>query len=514
VGWSARSWSRSRPTRAPPSGGSTASCRTWSAGSPAASLAAGTEARRYFEQAAELADDPVKRAELHEQAGQMAWMAGAAEQAGNHFRAAMELFEAAGRSHPAARVSARLGEVDWAAGHLEQALVRMREAFQVLSADEPDEDLAILAAQLGRLEFFTGAFDAAAEHLELALQVAEALDLPEVLSEALDTKGALLLFRQRAKESEALVTYALKTALDHDLASAALRAYSNLSFILGCRDRYDDAVDLAERGLALARKVGNRMWEVQLLDGTVDLLIVLGRWDEATARAAEIPESHAGTNSTLSLVTMMPELHVHRGELEQAEELLARGAELADSADVQDRAAFWASRSVLLQARGRHAEALGAAHQALGDREQLIPGSQGVKVGLVAALEAALSMGDLGEVEELLAVVARLQPGERPPYLHAQVTRFRARLAAARDEPDRVENDFKAAAGLLRELGFPFWLGVTLLERGEWLTAQRRPDDAAPVLDEAGTIFERLKARPWTERLRRVAAPARTEAAR
>ena len=28
------------------------------------------------------------------------------------------------------------------------------------------------------------------------------------------------------------------------------------------------------------------MWEVQLLDGTVDLLIVLGRWDEATARAA------------------------------------------------------------------------------------------------------------------------------------------------------------------------------------------------------------------------------------
>jgi double zinc ribbon protein len=83
----------------------------------------------------------------------------------------------------------------------------------------------------------------------------------------------------------------------------------------------------------------------------------------------------------------------------------------------------------------------------------------------------------------------------------------------AEDVRELLTRDFKAAAGLLRELGFPFWLRVTLLEHGELLTGQRRPDDAAPLLDEAGTIFERLKARPWTERLRRVAAPARTEAA-
>jgi hypothetical protein len=51
----------------------------------------------------------------------------------------------------------------------------------------------------------------------------------------------------------------------------------------------------------------------------------------------------------------------------------------------------------------------------------------------------------------------------------------------------------------------PFWLGVVLVEHGEWLAAQGRPADAAPLLEEAGTVFERLGARPWSERAAQVA---------
>jgi hypothetical protein len=42
---------------------------------------------------------------------------------------------------------------------------------------------------------------------------------------------------------------------------------------------------------------------------------------------------------------------------------------------------------------------------------------------------------------------------------------------------------------------------VTLLDHGEWLETQGRP--AAEQLEEAGTIFDRLGARPWLERLER-----------
>ena len=475
------------------------------AGRRAASLAAGAEARRYFEQAAELADDPVARAGLLEQAGQMAWMAGDGEPAGALFRQAIELFNAAGRTHPAARVSARLGEVDWTAGHLEEALARMRAAFEVLTEDEPDEDLATLAAQLGRLEVFSGAFDDAAGHLELALEVAEAFGLPEVLAEALLTKGAMLHFRARINESQGLTARALQIALEHDLASAALRAYTNLAFVLTSRDRHDAAVEQLERGLAMARKVGNQIWELQLLDTLVDALLMLGRWDEAIALAAAIPEAQIATAGVITSVTSLPEMHARRGELERAEELLERGAAFADSSDLQDRSAHWAARAVVLGARGRHAEALAAADEALGARDQLGADAQGVKVGLIAAIEAALALGDLDRAEELVALAERLRPGERPPLLDAQASRFRAHLAAGRGQHDRVEAGFKAAAGLLRELGMPFWLGVILLEHAEWLAAQGRPDEATRLLEETAAIFERLGARPWTERVARLA---------
>ena len=84
--------------------------------------------------------------------------------------------------------------------------------------------------------------------------------------------------------------------------------------------------------------------------------------------------------------------------------------------------------------------------------------------------------------------------------------RFRARLAAARGEPSQVQGGFKSAAGLFRELGMRLPLAVSLLEHGDWLVAQGRAAEAAPLLDEAIAIFELLKARPWVERAR-AAAP-------
>jgi tetratricopeptide (TPR) repeat protein len=152
----------------------------------------------------------------------------------------------------------------------------------------------VLAAQLGRLELFAGALDDAAGHLELALDVAEALGLPAVLAEALDSKGVVLSFRRRINEAQALIAYALQIALEHDLPSAALRAFGNLAFLLSARDRHEAGLELLERGLAMARKVGDRVSELQLLDTMVDLLIMLGRWDEAVDRAGEIPDSQVG----------------------------------------------------------------------------------------------------------------------------------------------------------------------------------------------------------------------------
>lgn len=74
---------------------------------------------------------------------------------------------------------------------------------------------------------------------------------------------------------------------------------------------------------------------------------------------------------------------------------------------------------------------------------------------------------------------------------------------ALRGADEEVEARFKGAAGLFREIAVPFSMAVTLLEYGEWLGDQDRAADAGPLLTEARTVFEGLKARPWIERVDR-----------
>ena len=235
------------------------------AGDRAASLGARSEAQRHFERAAELADEASAQAELLEQAGVMAADGGRGDDAASLFERSFALFEQEGQLQPAARVSARIGELVWNHGRGADAIERMERSFAVLAGEEPDESFAVLAAQLGRFLFFSGEVDAAVERIEVALELAEAYDLPEVLSQALNTKALTLIARERRREGAALLRHALEIALDHELPSAALRAYYNLADVAIHAGASHDGQEFVMSGLALARRVGNRYWEWSFL---------------------------------------------------------------------------------------------------------------------------------------------------------------------------------------------------------------------------------------------------------
>ena len=153
-----------------------------------------------------------------------------------------------------------------------------------------------------------------------------------------------------------------------------------------------------------------------------------------------------------------------------------------------------------------HVDAADAAELALAVGPALGHSHENFKEALVEAVEASLSLGDIERAERFLSLVDGLPEGRKPQYLQAQVARLRARLHQVQDLHDDVEPGFKRAAGMFRELGTPFWLAVTLLEHGEWLASQGRPDAPASLLEEAREVFERLGARLWLERLDRVGA--------
>jgi len=479
------------------------------AGERAASLAAADEAQRYFEQAMELTDEPLESAELHERAGRMAWTGVRAAEARAHFDRAKALFDSIGLTHPAARVSAALAEVMWQKeDRIEEAVERMEAAFEVLSTEEPDADLATLAAQIGRLLFFMGQSERALQRTELALGISEALRLREVFSHALQTKGNILAGLGRSEEGVTLTEKALAVALEDDLSGAALRAYQNLNAFMADVDRFDAGLRYNAEGLELARRTGNRAAELRIRATDVSAFAWLGRWDEAVSAADELLETTDLTSGTLVELLFACAIHVNRGDLERARRVLLRVPEMASSQDVQTRVIYRGQQAGVLRAEGRLSEALAAGEEAYGARGELGIVNVTVKEGLVQAIEAAFALEETAKVEQLLGEIDSLRPGDLTPYLRAHGSRFAARLAALGGEPDPVRSGFVSAASAFREMGALLWLGVTLLEHGEWLVGQGRADEAGTLLAEAREIFERLRARPWTDRLNRAAASA------
>jgi hypothetical protein len=167
---------------------------------------------------------------------------------------------------------------------------------------------------------------------------------------------------------------------------------------------------------------------------------------------------------------------------------------------MQERASYHLGRATILLISGDAVHALEAAQIAFDQRGAMGITQEYAKQAFVTAVEAALALDEIDKAEELLGVVEALPRGSSSQFLQAQAARFRALLSARRGETEEAERRFKRATGLFRELALVFYLGIGLLEYGEWLVSQNRAGDAEPLLAEARATFERLEATPWLER--------------
>ena len=455
------------------------------AGERAGSLGAASEACRYFEQAAELAVDSSGRASLLHRAGDMAARAGNPDSARQLLDLAIELYAELGDTHAGARVVLRLALVDSFTGRRDEAMARMESAFEVISADEPDEDLALLAARLAFGYWYGGDLERAGERVELALDIAETHAYPRALALALRAKSGLVNSRGHAEEAQALLKQALEIALVHDVLDEASTCFFWLSDKCFQRDEYADAIGYLDEALALTRKRGDRPGEWSVLAERTYPQVMLGRWDEAqTAIEGFAPEQIDAGGLLLSMLQSAVEIHVARGEMEEARDALLLFSRLESSTDMQELSSYLACRATLRRAEGRLREALADGEAAIeAGRTSFGMAAQSSKQGIVEAIEAAFGLWEPAKIDELLSSIETIPAGSRPPYLDAQAKRFRARRSEDGD-------GYAAAAAGFRELGIPFWLAVTLLEQGE-----------AKGLAEAREIFVQLGAAPWLERV-------------
>jgi class 3 adenylate cyclase/tetratricopeptide (TPR) repeat protein len=460
----------------------------------AASLAANEDAHSRYLEAAELADDPARRAELLERAGETARAAGRFVAAAEAFEQAVELFDAAGETHPAARATARLGGILYEQGRIDEGIERMEQAFGVLASDEPDGDLAALAHELARLYLFAGNAKLHYERVEFALEIAEALELPDIVAEALNTKS--VLYQARPHESGALMREALRVALDHDLTNPALRAYNNLAYLLGLHDQFEDAGAACADGIALARRSGHRNWEWILQTNLSEALYQAGEWDRALEIADDLPDEARVIGFGAFPSEVLFWISAYRGEHEVAREMAALTSTGEDSNDLQVRGIALLVQARLGLTEGRAEDAVRLARSAL---EPLVTyGSPYLNEGVAALVDTALEANEIGILEEGLARTDGVLPSKLT--LRAHRARANALLAARAGASDRVEPAFKAAEASFHVARNPFWLAVTHLDHAGWLIGTGRADEAAPLLVQARETFDRLRARPYVDR--------------
>ena len=472
------------------------------AGQASISLALGREARRYFQQAADLAEDDAERARLLEHAGRAAWLQADGPEAEALLREAIALYRGLGDTRAAAPASVVLANVVFHSRRVDEAIAVLEEVHAELGGVGADAMEAEVAAWLARARIMAGDRAGAGPLLESALRIAETQQAWSILADALITRCVYLIYDGRKEEGRAILEHALELAREHGPFSAAMRAHFNLAAVHIESDRYAEALAEVERGLEFARERGDRTAERQLLSQKALPLMRLGRWDEATGVAETLMAGNATDEDATFVLPVFTHIVAARGD----EAAVGRCGEIAasmDDAGSEDaRACVVLTRAVAVEAAGAPADAFAGARGILNQDTTLAMETIEDAYGVCVA--AALALGDQAVGDELIAFVDALPPARATPFMRGHRHRLAGRFAAARGSSEQADEQERAAIAVFREIGTPFPLAQVLLDRAGRL----EPELAAPLIAEARDVFDRLGARPWSERAAALATAA------
>ena len=294
------------------------------------------DASRYYVRAlADLnnADDPALRTVALEGLADALSAVGELEGALQRWSVALDLRTNAGDMECVARLHRKMGNTRLSQGERGKAREHYESGLAVLDGAGSSVELAQLSQELGRLAFRLGDNQAATDWALRALALAEQLGAYEVVAQACTTLAAA---KGRAGQMDSALEYAqksLETALQQNLASAACRAYVNLATLYAPTDR-EKSIQLAEKGLELARKVGDlahQAWLYAAVGGsycsfTGDCTAGL----EAASRSAELDRRLGQLDHLAVPLIIVAQIHQCHGDPQNAEPYYLEALELAE----------------------------------------------------------------------------------------------------------------------------------------------------------------------------------------
>jgi class 3 adenylate cyclase/tetratricopeptide (TPR) repeat protein len=477
----------------------------------AAAVGAPETAARTYLTAREMVADGDERSALTEAAATMRLRAGDNAEAVELFEEAIAAHAATGRQREAAVLTFGLSEAMSRLGQLDEAAARLRAALDVLGPDAVEPEVGRLNAALGRMLAFAGRYEEADASLEVALRIATALELPDVLVSALMVRAISYGYLGRIVESRALFAAGIEIARERDLAEDAGRLLANLGNIALQWDLPESESSYRE-ALAVARRRGDRYGESVAAANLLTALLMPGRWDEAESLGRALFEEHPDRSGKEFLHANLVASGVARGDLAAALRDLEGAAAFATSGDPEYRMIYGAADTLVRIAQGRAEEALELGRRVIAEAiEHVSVASDPVRLAWAPVVSAALDLGRLDDARAMTESLARLPPGQIPPYLRAELARARGRLAAAEGRHDDAEADLVSAVDALRALAYPYPMALAQTDLAVWLIERGRVAEAEAVLEEAVSALRSLGAAPAlarAEALRPSPAPA------
>jgi DNA-binding CsgD family transcriptional regulator/tetratricopeptide (TPR) repeat protein len=337
-----------------------------------------------------LAPQPAERIDVRRRAAQAADLSGQLERATELVREALAMTDPDADPTLAGLLHARLGYLTWARGDGEAALAEHREAVRLVPADPPTTARANVLGALGGALMGLGQWAESKSVCEAAIDCAVRAEAVPEESRARNMLGSDLVALGEIDAGLHELRESHRLAGPGPSELFVITAH-NLGLNLLAADRLDEALEAASSGRAAARAAGlERRHGMDLAALAGDILIRLGRWDDAEIATAEGLALGQRDQATAYLAVVRSRLLAERGATEEARRTLAAVDRATLDPDTAVYFATVAAKAALLEGKPRDAVRSvddGLAH--LDEMGDVVWGIPLIALGLRAVAELA-----------------------------------------------------------------------------------------------------------------------------
>ena len=354
------------------------------------------------------------------------------------------------------------------------------------------EALALLA----RAHMLRGSEAEAIAWTDRALTAAEQADDAPLVADLLVTRGTALAEFGRWRESIAVLQAGADLAAEVESADTEIRAAINLSYVL-CYVDPRRAVDVAKSGFARARHLGLLVDQIVVLNNGAEAAVLVGALDWVESAVAMASTGDLARYPDWYLKQARLQVHIGRGQWEQAEELLRQVIAGGADASLDEKGAMVAAEVRIALGRGR----LEAAYNIALAKVRPDMAQNGMSV-LVGAAYAAAWMRNADRLRHVLQMLDEL--GSRGTYLSRVLDGHRAMLALLMSDEGAPMMQIRAVEAL-RKMGGLFDITLQQISLVRILGDDDRARAAAA---EVRDTLERLDAQPYLQRLEEPGVPS------